>query len=259
MRARKSGAKRRASRTVSGRGSHPSARPSSISGGATGAERITTLGWADLEGPAAAGDEDEPICKGQHPLEPVLGHDHGETEIMDEAGECVEDFFGRGRIERGGRLVEHEHTRGGGEHRPDGDALLLATGEGAQGSIAQLLEPQEIECVLHPPTHRLGRHAEILHCVGQFVLDPFGDEAGQRVLAHEADDVGQVPRPVVSGRPAVHRDRAARVPPLKCGTSPLMQRNRVVFPVPVSPITTQSSPSGMTRESSSRIGSADSG
>ena len=55
-------------------------------------------------------------------------------------------------------------------------------------------------------------HPEVLHGVGQLVLDGLGHEAGQRVLAHEADDVGQIARPVVPGRPPVHGDRPRQRP-----------------------------------------------
>ena len=41
--------------------------------------------------------------------------------------------------------------------------------------------------------------------VGELVLDGVGDEAGDRVLADEADDVGQLARRMVAGVAAVDR------------------------------------------------------
>ncbi len=74
-------------------------------------------------------------------------------------------------------------------------------------------QAQEVDRVLDPATHRLRRHAQVLHGVRQFVLHRLGDEAGQWVLRHVADDVGQVAGAVVPGRPAVDRDRAGERAP----------------------------------------------
>ena len=98
------------------------------------------------------------------------------------------------------------------KHRPDGHTLLLATRESPQRPVAQVLEAEQIDRILHTAAHRIGGHPEVLHRVGQLVLDGLGDEAGQRVLADEADDVGQIARPVVLGRPAVDRDRPRQGP-----------------------------------------------
>ena len=84
----------------------------------------------------------------------------------------------------------------------------MATGERAQRPIPQVLEAEEVDRVLDPPAHGFRRHAEVLHGVGQFVLDALGDEAGQGVLADEAHDVGQFPRPVLPGRSPVDGDVA---------------------------------------------------
>ena len=92
-----------------------------------------------------------------HPLEPVLGHDDGDAEVVDEPGDGGEHLLGGGGVERRGRLVEHEDPRVGGEHRADGDALLLAARERAQGAAAQLGDAEQVERLLHPLAHhRLG-------------------------------------------------------------------------------------------------------
>ena len=38
----------------------------------------------------------------------------------------------------------------------------------------------------------VGGHRELLHGVGELLLDRVGDEPGQRVLPDHADDVGQL-------------------------------------------------------------------
>ena len=46
----------------------------------------------------------------------------------------------------------------------------------------------------------------------------------------------------------------AKRPPVKCGTSPFTARKNVDFPLPVSPTTTQSSPSGISSVTSRNVG-----
>ena len=53
-------------------------------------------------------------------------------EVVHQPVQRGEHVLGRGRVERGGRLVEHQHPRVGGQHRADRDPLLLAAGERAQ-------------------------------------------------------------------------------------------------------------------------------
>ena len=117
----------------------------------------------------------------------------------------LEDLFGRGRIEGRRGLVEHQQPGRRRQHGPDGHPLLLTTRQRSQGSIPQVLEAEQIDGVLHASAHGIGGHAEVLHGVGQLVLDRLGHERGQRVLPDEADDVGQIARSIVLRRPPVHR------------------------------------------------------
>ena len=137
------------------------------------------------------------------PLEAVLGHHDGDAEVVDEAGDGGEHLLGGRRVERRGRLVEHEDARVGGEHRADGDTLLLPARQRAQGAAAQVGDAEEVERLLDPLAHHRLRHRELLHGVGQLLLHGVGDEAGQRVLAHHAHHVGQVAGRVVAGVAAV--------------------------------------------------------
>ena len=143
-------------------------------------------------------------------FEAVLGDHDGHAEVVDEAGDRRQHVLGRGRVERRRRLVEHEHARMRGEHRTDRDALLLAAREGAQRSAAQVGDAEQVERLLDPLAHHVGRKAELLHRVGELFLDGVGDEAGERILADEADDVGQVAWLVRAGVAAVDRHPARR-------------------------------------------------
>ena len=79
-----------------------------------------------------------------------------------------------------------------------------------QRPVAQVGEAEQVEGLLDPPAHHVGGHAQGLHAVGQLVLDDVGDEAGQRVLADDADDVGELARRVGAGVPAGDGDPAGQ-------------------------------------------------
>ena len=108
-RVRRSAAARRASRTDSGSGDQPARRPSSTTGGTTGASARISAGSPHDHGLARAPDEHDPVGVLHDPLEAVLGQQHGDAEVVHQAGERGEDVLGRGGVEGGGRLVEHQH------------------------------------------------------------------------------------------------------------------------------------------------------
>ncbi len=94
----------------------------------------------------------------------------------------------------------------------------------AQRSVAQLGDAEEIQCLLDAVAHDVGGQAELLHRVGQLLLDGVGGESRERVLGDEAHDVGQLARRVVARVAARDRHPAREVPPVKCGTRPLRRR-----------------------------------
>ena len=60
------------------------------------------------------------------------------------------------------------------------------------GRAAQLGDAEEVECLLDPLAHDVGRQAELLHRVRELFLDSVGDEPGERILADVADRLGHV-------------------------------------------------------------------
>ncbi len=94
----------------------------------------------------------------------------------------------------------------GGEDRADGHPLLLAPGQGAQVAGAQGGDAEQVERLLDPAAHGVRRDAELLHAVGELLLDRVGDEARDRVLADVADDVRALARREVDDAPAVEQD-----------------------------------------------------
>ena len=139
----------------------------------------------------------------EHALDPVLGDDDGDGEVVDEPGDGGEHLLGARGVQGRGRLVEQDDARVGGEHRPDGHPLLLAAAQLAQRHVAQLGDAEQVEGLLDALAHRVRRQPELLHAVGELLLDGVGDEAGQRVLAHDPDEVGEVAGPGVTRVAAV--------------------------------------------------------
>ena len=174
---------------------------------------------------------------------------------MHEPGQGGQHLLGGGRVERRGRLVEHEQPRVHREHRTDRDPLLLPAGERPQVAAPQVGDAEQVERLLDPAAHRRRLQPELLHPVGQLLLDRVGDEAGDGVLADEPDRVRPLARRRLAGCCAVEQDVAAAAsPPVNRGTSPVTTPSSVDLPTPVGPETTTSSPSSRSRSTSASTG-----
>ena len=85
-------------------------------------------------------------------------------EVVDQPGQSGQHLLGRRRVERGGRLVEHQHPRVHGQHRADGHPLLLAARQRAQVADAQRGDAEQVEGLLDPAAHRLAGRARAAPC-----------------------------------------------------------------------------------------------
>jgi hypothetical protein len=70
--------------------------------------------------------------------------------------------------------------------------------------------------------------SHIFQCECDLVFDPVDDKLGLRILEYKTDVLATRISPLM-------------LPPLKCGTSPLMHRSSVDFPDPETPTTSTSS------------------
>ena len=77
--------------------------------------------------------------------------------------------------------------------------------------MPELRDAEQVEGLLHPLAHDVGGHRQLLHGVGELLLDGVGDEAGQRVLPDHADHVGQLARRMGAGVAAVDDDAPGEV------------------------------------------------
>ena len=157
---------------------------------------------------AVGADLDHPVGVLDDPLEPVLGQHDGHPEVVHEPGDRGEHLFGGGRVERRGRLVEHQDAGMGGQHRSDGHPLLLAARQLEEGPVPELGDAEEVERLLDPLAHDLGRDGQLLHAVGELLFDGVGHEAGQRILPDHPDHVGQLARAGGCGCPGRRRSPA---------------------------------------------------
>ena len=129
----------------------------------------------------------------------MLRHDDRDPEIVDQSRDRREHLFRSGRIERRRRFVEDEHLRVRGQRRADRGALQLAAREGAQRASAEVGQPEQIERLLDAFAHDRGRDRELLHRVRELVLERVGDAARERILADDADHIGELARRVCTG------------------------------------------------------------
>jgi hypothetical protein len=171
-------ARRRASRIVSGRGTQPANRPSSTIGGAIGLEAMICAGVPDLDRGAVPREVHDPVGEGDDALQAVLGQDDGQAEVMHEPVQRRQHLLGCRWVQRGGRLVQHEHGRVGGQHRADRDPLTFSAGQGVQRAGTELDESEQVQGLLDPAAHDVRCQPERLHPVGQLVLHQVRDETG---------------------------------------------------------------------------------
>ena len=214
-------------------------------------------GGPDVGAPIDTSDRE--VGEASDTFEAVLGDQHGEAEVVDHAMQSGEDVFGPLRVELAGRFVEDQYPGAGRERGSDRDALALSAGQASDAPVADASEREEIQHLLDPSAHRGGRDPEVLHRVGEFVLDTVQDERGRgscgtnaTASASSLGTCSVVTRPPTSTRPSNR-------PPEKCGTSPLIARSKVDLPAPVGPVTRTKTPSGTSRLTSTRAGLGASG
>ena len=133
----------------------------------------------------------------------MLSKDDGDAEVVHQALQCGEDFFGRTGVECAGGLVEDKNAGVGGEDSTDGNALSLTARQRHQWPVAHVGKPEQIEGLLYATTHHVRSNSEALHRVGEFLLHRVGDETRHRILGDHAHNVGEVPRRVQPGIAAI--------------------------------------------------------
>ena len=127
------------------------------------------------------------------------------------AGQQIEHRHRRGRVQLGGRLVQHEHLGVQRQHRGHGHLLLLAAGQAVDGAVAQISDAHGVKRLVHARGNLLTWHREVLQAVEDLVLHHRGHHLRVDVLAHTAHQPRQVGERGVHRVEALHRDRAVEI------------------------------------------------
>ena len=97
------------------------------------------------------------------------------------------------RVEGVGGLVEQQHVRLHGEHRGDGDALLLAAAKRVRRPVEQVLDAQLPRRLAHAALDLLAGEAELQRAEGQLVEGVGAEELHVGLLEDEADARAELP------------------------------------------------------------------
>ena len=151
----------------------------------------------------------------------MLGEDHGQADVMDQRGNRGKNVLGCRGIEGAGRFVEDKDARLGSQNGGDGHPLLLTAREAQQGPAAQIGNPHEVQGFLDPLAHHGRRNAQLLHAVGDLVLDGVGNKPGNRVLSDCTDDIGQFAGAVCAGVALGNRHGAIEAPAAEVWDDPV--------------------------------------
>ena len=129
------------------------------------------------------------------------------------ARETLHECHRTGRIEVGGRLVQHQDAGARRQRAGQGQALLLPAGEAPRPLPFQPVEPDLVEHLRDPRAHRRPRPGPVLEAEGDVVLDPLHHELAVRVLPDHADPCRDHGRPeapdltIVEGEVTAHGRR----------------------------------------------------
>ena len=170
--------------------------------GARGLERVGGLleeaARVGVDRDGAGVERDHAVGGGEAALEAVLGeHDRGAPFLVD-APQDAEQLVAGHRVELGGRLVEQQQPRAGGQRRAERDALELAAGQLVRRAVEQPGDAERERGLLDPARDRRGAPAAVLERERQLRADSAHHDLRLGVLEQRAGDRGQLGRAVVA-------------------------------------------------------------
>lgn len=128
---------------------------------------------------------DDPVGELEHIVDAVLDDDDRPLFRAGQIRECSIELPSRSRREIRRRLVQDERPRSGRECTGEGKTLLLAPGEGASITIAQLPEPERTERLLRTVLDPRGRQTTVFEREADLVEHSLGDDLRGGILEHE--------------------------------------------------------------------------
>ena len=198
-RAVSSPARRRASRTDSGSGDQPASRPSSTTGGATGAVASTSAGAPTTSGrpPPGTSTSRSAYCTTRSSRCSAISTVMPRSCTSRCSSASTSSAADGSSAEVGSSSTS---TRGCGvSTEPMATRCCCPADSVTSGRDRWAAMPSTSSISSTRRRITSGGDAERLHAVGQLLLDRVGDEAGERVLPDVPDDVGEVARPVLAG------------------------------------------------------------
>ena len=165
---------------------------------------------AGRDGLAVGVQGDDPVDGADELVQVVLDDEDRRAPLLQGGQKGVE--VGRaGRVEVGGRLVEHEQRRLDGEGRGQDHPLALPPGQVPGARVRVAGHADRLERRQGPRLDPPGGHEQVLQGVADLVQDPGGDDLGVGVLHDHGDIAGQVGDVGVGHLLARHEDAAAVV------------------------------------------------
>ena len=170
--------------------------------GARGLERVGRLleeaARVGVDRDGAGVERDHAVGGGEAALEAVLGeHDRGAPLLVD-AAQDAEQLVAGHRVELGGRLVEQQQPRPGGQRRAERDALELAAGQLVRRAVEQPGDAERERGLLDPARDRRRAPAAVLERERELGAHRAHHDLRLGVLEQRAGDRGQLGRAVVA-------------------------------------------------------------
>ena len=128
-----------------------------------------------------------PVGHGEHLVQAVLHHHHGQPQLLVEPLEGVEKVGGRHGVQLGGGLVQHQHLGVHGHHRGQVEKLLFSPGQLLHLPIKPALEPKIAGHLRHPQPHVPQLQPQILQTEGHLMPHLIGDQLLLGILHHKAN------------------------------------------------------------------------
>ena len=143
-------------------------------------------------------ERDHAVGGGEAALEAVLGeHDRGAPLLVD-APQHAEQLVARHRVELGGRLVEQQQPRPGGQRRAERHALELAARQLVRRAVEQPGDAERERRLLDPARDRGRAPAAVLERERELRAHRPHHDLRLGVLEQRAGDGGQLGRAVVA-------------------------------------------------------------
>ena len=131
--------------------------------------------------------DQEPVCHGQHLVQPVLCDDNGGAQIPVDAAQSGQKVGGSNGIQLAGWLVQNEDLRLHGHDGGQVQQLLLSTGEGGDVPVKPGLDAKKAGHFRHPAPDGSPVIAQTFQAKGQLVPDLVCHNLIVRVLLDKAN------------------------------------------------------------------------